>query len=118
MGVLIAMLFPIDPDGASTTLAGTIHRINGPLAFLSLTASVILLSRRFKHDEAWRPFHRSALILSLIMLALFMGTFVSMATGSGLAGLSQRMYLATFVTWFLLTAARLHSAALDPVSTR
>jgi hypothetical protein len=52
VGVLIAMIFPIDPDGAPQTLSGTIHRINGPLAFLSLTVGVILVSRRFKHDDS------------------------------------------------------------------
>jgi hypothetical protein len=117
VGVLIAMLFPIDLDGAPQTLSGMIHRINGPLTFLSLTAGVILVSRRFKHDEKWRPFHRSALILSLVMLAAFIATPLSVATESGLAGLCQRISLATFVTWFLLTAARLRSMALGSVST-
>jgi hypothetical protein len=116
VGVLIAMLFPIDLEGAPQTISGTVHRMNGPLTFLSLTAGVILVSRRFKHDETWRPFHRTALILSLVMLAAFIGTFLSIATESGFAGLTQRIYLATFVTWFLLTAARLRSMALGSVS--
>lgn len=115
VGVLIAMLFPIDLEGAPQTISGTVHRMNGPLTFLSLTAGVILVSRRFKHDETWRPFHRTALILSLVMLAAFIGTFLSIATESGFAGLTQRIYLATFVTWFLLTAARLRSMALGSV---
>jgi hypothetical protein len=116
VGLLIAMLFPIDLDGAPQTLSGAIHGINGPLAFLSLTAGVIFVSRRFKYDEAWRPVYRSALILSLVMLALFFATPVSIATESGLAGLFQRVYLVTFVTWFVLTATRLRSMALGPVS--
>jgi hypothetical protein len=111
VGVLIAMFFPIDPDGAPQTLSGTIHRINGPLAFLSLTVGVILVSRRFKHDEQWRSFHRPALMLSLVMLTWFIATPVSIATESGLAGLCQRIFLATFVTWFVLTVARLRSVA-------
>ena len=90
--------------------------MNGPLTFLSLTAGAILVSRRFKHDETWRPFHRTALILSLVLLAAFIGTFLSIATESGFAGLAQRIYLATFVTWFLLTAARLRSVGRGSVS--
>jgi bacteriorhodopsin len=116
VGLLIAMSFPIDLDGAPQTLSGTIHRINGPLIFLSLTAGLILVSRRFKHDETWRPFHRTALILSLVMLAAFIATPLSVATESGLAGLFQRISLATFVTWFLLTAARLRSVGRGSVS--
>ena len=116
VGVLIAMTFPIDPDGAPPTLAGTIHRIDGPLAFLSLTAGILLVSRRFRHDDTWRPLHRPALLLSLLMLAMFVATPLSLATGLGLAGLAQRVLLAATVTWFLLTAARLRSAALGSVS--
>jgi bacteriorhodopsin len=107
------MSFPIDPQGAPQTISGTIHRINGPLAFLSLTISTILVSRRFEHDEKWRPFHRTALILSLVMLAAFIATLLNIATGSGFAGLCQRIFLAAFVTWFLLTAARLRERALE-----
>jgi hypothetical protein len=116
VGVLIAMLFPIDLEGAPQTIAGTIHRMNGPLTFLSLTAGAILVSRRFKHDETWRPFHRTALILSLVMLAAFIGTFLSIATESGFAGLAQRIDLAALVTWMLLTAARLRSVGRGSVS--
>jgi hypothetical protein len=112
------MTFPIDVEGAPQTTSGTIHGINGPLAFLSLTAGAILVSRRFEHDETWRPLHRTALILSLIMLAVFIATFVNIVTGSGYAGLCQRIFLAAFVTWFLLTAARLRSIAIGTVSAR
>jgi hypothetical protein len=67
------------------------------------------VSRRFKHDEKWRPFHRSALILSVGMLAAFIATPIAMATESGLAGIAQRIFLVVFATWFWLTAARLRS---------
>ena len=118
VGVLIAMSFPIDPEGAPQTISGTIHRINGPLAFLSLTAGAILVSRRFKQDEQWRPFHRTALLLSLVMVAVFIATFVNIATGSGFAGLCQRIFLVAFATWFLLTAVRLRSMATGSVRPR
>ena len=109
MGLLIAMIFPIDADGAAQTTAGTIHAINGPLIFLSLTVSVILVSQRFKYDAIWRPFHPLARLLSLVMLAEFISVPLAMVTKSGLAGLAQRFFLITFVTWFILTAARLRS---------
>jgi len=118
VGVLIAMSFPIDVEGAPQTISGTIHRINGPLAFLSLTAGTILVSRRFKQDERWRPLHRTALVLSLVMVAAFIATFVNIATGAGFAGLCQRIFLAAFATWFLLTATRLRSIATGSVPPR
>jgi hypothetical protein len=112
-GVLVAMLFPIDPQDAPQTLAGTIHAINGPVDFLSLTLGVFLVSRRFKNDEAWRPVYRSALVLALLMLVEFVGVPLALATGSGLAGLAQRVFLVTFATWFCLAAGRLRSIAVE-----
>ena len=115
VGVLIAMTFPIDLPGAPRTISGTIHRTNGPLAFLCVTAGAILVSRRFKHDGRWRSCHRPALILSAVMLAAFIGGGLSMAAEMGLAGLAQRIDLAALVVWMLLTATRLRSIAIGSV---
>ena len=112
VAVLIAMTFPIDLEGAPQTLSGTIHRINGPIAFLCVTLGVILVSWRFKQDEMWRPFHRTALVLSLILLVAFILGGLSIATQSGFIGLTQRIDLIALVTWMLLTAVRLRSLAL------
>src|SRR5262245_35908088 len=49
VAVLIAMSFPIDPEGAPATTTGKIHETNGPIGFLSLTLGVLLVSFRFKH---------------------------------------------------------------------
>lgn len=107
VGLLVAATFPIDLEGAPSTTSGIIHRINGPIAFLSLTIGVILVSRGFRRDERWRPLHRLALILGVLMLAVFIVNGVSLASGSGYPGLGQRVLLATFVIWFVLTALRL-----------
>jgi hypothetical protein len=115
VGVLIAMTFPIDLPGAPRTIAGTIHRTNGPLAFLCVTAGAILVSWRFKHDEKWRSCHRPALILSMVMLAAFLGGGLSIAAETGLAGLAQRIDLAALVTWMLLTATHLRSMTSPPL---
>jgi len=115
-GVLVAMTFPMDPEGVPQTLSGTIHQTTGPLAFLSLTAGMILVSSRFARSEMWRPWHRTALILAIVMLAAFVGTFLSFITGSGLLGLAQRIALITAVIWMLLTAARLRSIARQDVA--
>lgn len=89
--------------------------IDGPLTFLGLTAAALLVSWRFKHDERWRPFHRFALTLSLVMLALFIVGFLNISRGLGFAGLAQRIMLVTMATWFLPTAARLRSLASGSV---
>ena len=110
VGVLIAMTFPINPEGTELTITSTIHRINGPLTFLSLTAGTILVSRSFRRDENWQPFYRSALTISLIMFMTFIITGVNIATKSGFEGLCQRVFLVLFATWFILTTMHLRSA--------
>ena len=55
----------------------------------------------------WRPFHRVALTLSVLMLAAFVAVAVLLATNSEFAGLGQRVFIVVFLTWFSLTALRL-----------
>ena len=114
VGVLIAMIFPMDADGAPQTISGTIHDAAGPPTFLSLSAGMILVTLAFQRDEKWRPLYRAALILALVFLGAFIATFLSFIKGSEFLGLTQRIALATAVTWMLLIAARLRSLALTP----
>ena len=72
VGVLVAMLFPINPEGTEATTTSIIHRINGPLVFLSLSVGATLVSRGFRKDKNWRPFYRTALSLSSTMLLLLL----------------------------------------------
>ena len=107
VAVLVALSFPIDPEGAPTTTAGRIHQTNGPIAFLSLTIGVFLVSIRFKHDENMRSLYHTALILSLIMLLLFISVAVSLSIGLGLEGIFQRIYLIVVIVWFILVLIRI-----------
>jgi hypothetical protein len=109
VGVLVAMSFPINPEGTRQTTTGIIHRINGPLTFLSLTIGAILVSKSFSRDKNWRPVYRSALSLSVAMLVTFIITGVNIATESGFEGLCQRVFLIMFATWFILTTLHLRS---------
>jgi hypothetical protein len=112
VGILIAMIFPMDMDGAPQTLSGTIHRTAGPLTFLTLSVGMILVSSRFRQEAKRFPFYRTALVLSLVMLVAFLATFFGFLTGSGTMGLTQRVALATAVAWMLLIAIRLRFMAL------
>jgi hypothetical protein len=116
IGLLVAATFPIDLDGAPETLAGTIHAINGPLIFLSLIVGTNLVSRRFKQDVRWRPIHRVASVLALIMIPEFVagGLAASRETGAGIA---QRILVLTFVAWFVLTALRLRANTTETAAS-
>lgn len=115
IGVLVAATFPIDLEGAPQTLAGTIHSINGPLTFLSLVIGTNLVSRRLKLDEKWRPTHRTASVLAIIMIPVFLAGGVAAARETG-AGIAQRILILTFATWFFVMAALLRSTAARVVT--
>lgn len=116
IGLLVAATFPIDLEGAPQTVAGTIHSINGPLTFLSLVVGTNLVSRKFKHDVRWRPIHRFASVLALIMIPEFVAGGLAAATATG-AGIAQRILIVTFATWFVLVALRLRSNAIELPAT-
>jgi hypothetical protein len=111
LGVLIAMIFPTDAPGAQETLPGRIHDSSGPLTFLSLCAAMLLMSWHLKRDDAWRPIYPTAMGLSLVFLAAFVGTFVSFVADLGFTGLTQRIALAAAVSWMVLMGAHLYSTA-------
>ena len=108
-GVLVAMMFPINREGTDLTTVNIIHRTNGPLIFLCLSVGAVLISRRVRLDDKWQSFYRTALTLSLIMLALFFITGANIATKSGFEGLCQRTFLLVFVTWFISMNLHLRS---------
>jgi hypothetical protein len=116
VGLLVAATFPIDPEGAPRTLAGTVHSINGPLTFLSLVVATNLVSRGFRQDEDWRPIHRFASVLALLMIPEFIAGGLAAARESG-AGIAQRVLIVTFATWFLLTSTRMRSIAIRQVQS-
>ena len=109
--VWVALIFPIDPEGAAATTAGKIHKTNGPIAFLCLTLGVLFVSSKFKHDENMRLLHPTALILSLILIILFIAVGASFGMGLGYEGILQRIYLIVVVTWFVLTIFRIRKGA-------
>jgi hypothetical protein len=111
-GLLVAAAFPIDLEGAPQTLAGSIHSINGPIAFLSLTAGTNLVSRRFKLDVKWLPRHRIASALALVMIPVFIAGGVAAARETG-AGIAQRVLLVTFAAWYMVVAFHLRATATE-----
>jgi hypothetical protein len=111
VGVLVAMIFPIDPGGVPVTLAGTIHQTAGPPTFLCAAVGVSLLSWRFGRDEQWRPLQPVALGLSAVIALGFVATAYFFFTGTELAGLAQRVVLAAVVAWIVLVASKLRTAS-------
>jgi hypothetical protein len=104
VGLVVAASFPIDLQGAPQTTDGRIHRINGPLAFLSLTLGIFIVSRCFRGQEKWGRLHRVAQILSVLLLLEYFLSGALVASESPYACLGQRVLLVTFITWFIASS--------------
>lgn len=113
LSALVALLFPIDPEFYSPTVHGTIHRINGAIGFSALTVGVALLTRQFAGDESWKSQYPAAFAMSFVMILAYLATLLGMVAGFGFEGLIQRIYLAAFIVWFLLTAAHLRALSIE-----
>ncbi|MFN2197925.1 MAG: DUF998 domain-containing protein [Anaerolineales bacterium] len=116
LGNLIAGLFRADLPGADQTIIGTIALINGPIHILCLIVGALLVSLKFRHDEMWRPIYRTALVLTLLMVVEFIGTFVTIATSVEITGLIQRIFIVTVLAWVILVTMRLRTVGMEVIS--
>lgn len=119
--LIIAGLFVTDPTlgyppGASTTvqtLHGTIHGINAPIAFGSLTVAIFVLARRFLADPTWRRWGVYSLVTGVICIVSFIASLtVAQLDKNGVmpnapAGLFERIAIICGWVWVALLALRL-----------
>ena len=107
VAVLVAMLFPIDAEGAAKTTSGKIHLINGPIGFISLTFAIFLITRKLRYDDKWKSYYPQARFLSWLIVAMFVISIINIGLQTGFAGLCQRITLALIVAWYVLTSLQL-----------
>ena len=110
VGTLVAMSFPLDPEGAELSTRGLVHRINGPVSFISLSVGAVLISRRLGQDARFRSIRAPALALATSMVALFALVAVNLGAKLGYAGLSQRLLLGATVGWVVILAMRVRAS--------
>ena len=107
MGLMISLLFPMDAPGAST-LSGRLHLAGGFLIFPWMPVVVLVVARRFRREERWRPYFGVTLAIGLLSLAtilcflLFVGPPTLPRAHHRLAGLAQRIQLLPFFAWIAL----------------
>jgi hypothetical protein len=116
IGVALAGAFPMDAPGAAVTLAGRLHLMGGFLAFPWMPVVLLLVARRFRRDDRWRPYFWYTLATGLLSLAtitfflLFVGPPGLPRRFAGAAGLVQRIQLLPFLAWIALVARRAYGA--------
>ncbi|MEV6597949.1 DUF998 domain-containing protein [Actinoplanes sp. NPDC051346] len=120
-GLLVAGVFATDPPGQwdqPPTMAGTLHGVAALLAFTTLPAAAVELSRVWRRDPRWRPVAGGLAVtaaLSVAAFALFMITFFDVMGGPSLAvgawstvtGFAERVMVWAYVGWLVVAAAGL-----------
>lgn len=106
VGSFLSALFPVDPDGAPDTITGSVHQIAGLGTFVSLVIAALLLSRGFGQNARWRPFQRTSIVMTVLMLCGFIFVFAANTVDDldGTFGLAQRGFIASAIVWQLLVA--------------
>lgn len=104
----ISAAFHTDRTGAETTMHGTIHNGAGLAAFLLILVAMITAAYRFRHEPNWRSHATPTAALAALGIVAFL--LIPML-GNSHFGLAQRLFVGTFVTWILTTAA--HARNID-----
>ncbi|HJT58664.1 MAG TPA: DUF998 domain-containing protein [Ktedonobacteraceae bacterium] len=132
LSLIIAGLFVTDPSlgyypaGTSSsiqTLHGTIHGVNAPLAFGSLTIAIFVLARRFASDPMWRGWALYSLVTAIICVGCFIACLVvAQLDTKGIlpnspTGLLERIAIIVGWGWIALVAIRLLRQMRSSVSS-
>lgn len=95
-------IFRTGPGGTEAT----IHFAVALTSFLLIVAVMFLFARRFHGDARWRPFALPTLVWATIVVGAFL---LIPILGGGLFGVSERVFIGSWVSWLLATAIRLRS---------
>lgn len=102
--------FDVQPEGDTEA---EIHNAAAGLLFASLIAAAFVLARVLARDRRWRDVAPATRVVAWLLLAGLVALGVSFTvaeaeTGVGaVTGLVQRLFIATYMTWFLYLGWRL-----------
>lgn len=107
VGTVGSGVFTADLQGTGVTRSGILHDLSGFVMFLSLIPAILILSHRLRRHGRLRGGYRALLPVAWLVLALFLAALFLIP----LPGLGQRLFLAAFFAWLLVTAAGLRAGA-------
>ncbi len=81
-----------------------LHGVVATTSFLLILVVMFLFAEKFRGDERWRSFARPTVVWAILAV----GTLLSIPVLSEeIFGISERLFVATFVSWMIATAVRL-----------
>ncbi len=93
-----------EPGGAESVA----HFAVALTSFLLILVVMFLFARRFRGDARWRSFALPTLVWAIVAVAAFC---LIPLLGDEVFGVSERVFVAVWVSWLLATAIRLRSLA-------
>jgi hypothetical protein len=112
IGAAMSGLFTMNAVGEPVTLAGRLHLAGGFLIFPWMPVALLLMARRFRRDESWRPYFEYTLATGLLCLAtivfflVFVGPPGFPRPFPEIMGLVQRVQLLPFFAWIAFVTRR------------
>jgi hypothetical membrane protein len=111
MGLLTNLFFPMDPRGAPTTLAGTIHLVLAGLLSLGTILATLLIGRWLYRQQDLRGYGTYSLITCAVIFLSGGFAAAMAATVSPIMGLAARITIGAFLQWLVVIALKLFSVA-------
>jgi MFS family permease len=111
LGLLVTAIFPTDLETAATTTTGNIHTASFLVNVFSLILCALLFAVSFHQSEDWRGYRWIGLALAIALLAAFVAQFLTLHRGAPY-GLTNRLFVAVLMVWFLATARQLRRVAV------
>jgi hypothetical membrane protein len=103
-------IFHTNANGTPATTESNIHMAAGITVFLTMVAAMYVFAWRFRRDPRWRSFATPTLLWAITGTVTF---FLIPFAGDPRFGLAQRLHLATWLSWLLVTAIRTRRHAPD-----
>jgi hypothetical membrane protein len=99
-------IFQTGPDGLATGAEAVLHGAIASTSFLLIVVAMFLFVRRFQGDPEWRLFALPTLVWAIAAVAAFLSIPL---LGQEAFGVSERLFVAVWLSWLLVTAVRLRS---------
>jgi len=112
IGMVVAAIFPTDPEGAPLSRSGYIHGISFLPNVVSIILATVLLSVSFGSHPLWRAYRRTAVTVASLVVLAFVLQFFTLVLGAP-PGLPNRIFITVLLAWLLTTSIRLRAVARD-----
>ena len=115
MGIFIAVqalsfswgFFPMDPLGAETTFAGTMHNILGGIVALATIIMPLLMGLGLRQTDGFKNYSAYSFITSTIIFVSGLTGVILAGQGVHLFGFFERITIGSYEIWISVTALRL-----------